>query len=74
MWSYDPENERDVNNVAEYIFKNSSGNPINNVKNRKINLTEIYSSNAELNDLDDITEDVTDDIEGDETKDAESDE
>lgn len=38
-WSYNPANERDRNSEGKYEFKNSSGNPIKNVKNLKIDLS-----------------------------------
>jgi hypothetical protein len=35
-WSYNPENAKDRENHDVYVFKNSSGNPIQNKKNMKI--------------------------------------
>lgn len=55
-WSYNPENEKDVESEAKYIFMNSSGNPIKNEKNMKIDLSN--STN-----IGDIDEDVDDENE-----------
>lgn len=56
-WSYNPENEKDRENNTVYRFHNSSGNPINNVKNLKIDLTHgishIGNDNDDLNIYDD---------------------
>ncbi len=38
-WSFNPENEKNFDNDSKYQFMNSSGNPINNEKNMKIDLT-----------------------------------
>jgi hypothetical protein len=57
-WSYNPANERDVNNTGRIVFKNSSGNPINNEKNRKIDLNAVYSGDDYIDDLDEIEESV----------------
>lgn len=40
-WSYNPYNERDTKSDGKYVFKNSSGNFIKNVKNMKITLTDL---------------------------------
>jgi hypothetical protein len=48
-WNYNPGNERDVGNDMKYIFLNSSGNPINNDKNMKIDL----SDNTNIGEIDD---------------------
>lgn len=51
-WGYNPANERDRNNENRYSFKNSSGNPIKNDKNKKIDLSKNYSDEE----IDDINE------------------
>jgi hypothetical protein len=51
-WSYNPANERDKNNTSKYVFKNSSGNPINNDKNKKIDL-EKGSTTEEIDNIND---------------------
>lgn len=53
-WNYDPENERDRTSDNNYVFKNSSGNPINNPKNRKIDLSSNYKSDED--DIDSIND------------------
>ena len=55
-WSYNPANEKNKNNNERYVFKNSSGNPINNEKNNKIDLTETVIDN-DINDINDINDD-----------------
>jgi hypothetical protein len=60
-WSFNPLNERDRNNDARYQFKNSSGNPINNDKNMKIDLSE--------NILDDDIDNINDEEDNDSVKD-----
>jgi hypothetical protein len=46
-WVYNPENQRDRNNDSKYVFKNSSGNPISNNKNMRINLTNTNNENTD---------------------------
>jgi hypothetical protein len=45
-WSYNPASEKDRQNDIKYVFKNSSGNPINNERNMKIVLekTSLYEN------------------------------
>lgn len=50
-WGYNPSNEKDRNNESKYVFKNSSGNPINNERNRKINLNQDYDNNQDIDDI-----------------------
>jgi hypothetical protein len=50
-WSYNPENDKDKENDAKYYFKNSSGNPIKNEKNMKIQLKE--SDDKDVDNIDD---------------------
>ena len=57
MWNYNPENDKDKENVTKYFFKNSSGNRINNPKNYKIDM-----SVASIGDVDDINDEIDDDI------------
>ena len=45
IWRYQPELAKDKN-VSTFYFKNSSGNIINNVKNMKIDLTEILTDST----------------------------
>jgi hypothetical protein len=40
MWMYNPENEKDRESDHKYVFKNSSGNKINNDRNMKIDLSD----------------------------------
>jgi hypothetical protein len=57
-WTYNPDNEKDRNSDNKYYFKNSSGNPINNEKNMKIQLSgSVLSSDM---DSEDVIEDVMD--------------
>ena len=51
-WSYNPDNEKDVGNDMRYMFMNSSGNPINNEKNLKIDL----SDNTNVGEIDDVND------------------
>jgi hypothetical protein len=63
-WSYNPINTQDRTNEKKYVFKNSSGNPIKNDKNKKIDLTSNYEINEDIdniNDEDDIDVDVDED-------------
>lgn len=57
-WSYNPANERDKNNETRYVFKNSSGNPIRNEKNTKIDLNAVYSGDDEIDDLHEVEESI----------------
>lgn len=50
-WSYNPAKEQDKNNERKYLFKNSSGNPINNDKNKKIDLSANYHPDDEIDDI-----------------------
>ena len=61
-WSYNPTNERDKNNDNSYVFKNSSGNAINNSKNMKIDLSANFVDEDidNIDDEDDV-QDVQDD-------------
>lgn len=54
--SYHPENERDRNNDFKLEFKNSSGNAINNPRNMKIHLTENYTSDEDVDNIDEEAE------------------
>lgn len=56
-WSYNPANQRDKNNDSKYVFKNSSGNPINNDKNKRIDLNSTGDE-----DIDDIDEEYDPDV------------
>lgn len=58
-WAYNPANERDRNNDSRYNFKNSSGNPINNDKNKKIDLSKSHVDE----DIDNINEEEDNDEE-----------
>ena len=58
-WRYNPANPRDVSNNSKYVFKNSSGNPINNDKNKHINLTSI--ENKIINEYDEAYDPDVDD-------------
>ncbi len=53
-WSYNPDNEKDVANDTKYIFMNSSGNPINNEKNMKIDL----ANTTDVGEIDDINDET----------------
>jgi hypothetical protein len=43
-WYFNPEIDKDVKSSIQYIFKNSSGEPINNPNNYKINLESKYDN------------------------------
>lgn len=49
-WSYNPANEKDRASDARYVFKNSSGNPINNDRNMKIDLKAIGDEEIDTED------------------------
>lgn len=58
-WGYNPKNEKDRANESKYLFKNSSGNPIKNERNWKINLQKDYDvSNEDIDTIDEEVEDV----------------
>ena len=50
-WSYNPANVKDQNNDSKYVFRNSSGNSINNDKNKRIDL-----NSTDDNESDDISQ------------------
>lgn len=58
-WSYNPANEKDRTSTVKYEFKKSSGDPINNANNKKIDLTTI-EQNEDIDNLDDEVDNVED--------------
>ena len=40
-WCFNPEKDKESKTITKYVFKNSSGGPINNPKNNKIDLVNI---------------------------------
>ena len=55
-WNYAPENDKGRESDVRYIFKNSSGNPIRNEKNKKISLTESQSTDNDVDNIEDEDE------------------
>ena len=50
-WNYNPEIDKNRENLTKYVFKNSSGNAISNEKNKKINMESITND-----DIDNMTD------------------